>query len=94
MPTNEYAAMLYFRLPNKPLGHGMGFGVTLAVPPKVGDVIRIDQYSIKKLPGDMHKTEWKILEWTHELNLDGNLEPGHEKENPVGWLAVVVHPAD
>jgi hypothetical protein len=75
--------------------YGMGFGVTLAVPPKVGDTIKVDQYSIKKIPQeDLHRSNWKIVEWGHELNLDGNLEPGHKKENPEGWLWVVVHPVD
>jgi hypothetical protein len=89
-----YPAIVYFTKPGEEISYGMGFGVTLAVPPKEGDYIRVDRYSIKKLrPSDLHETFWKIVEWSHELNLDANLEPGHEKENPAGSLHVVVHPA-
>ena len=81
---------LFFTAANKQPGYGMGFVVRFALPPRVGDALEVDQYSIKSVPQEeLHVCRWKIVEIRHELNL--NTES--EKDVPISTLWGVAHNA-
>jgi hypothetical protein len=80
---------LFFTAPNKPPGYGQGFVVRFALPPRVGDNLQVDQYSIKRVPQEeLHVCKWKIVEVRHELNLSTE----NERDVPLSALRVVAHP--
>jgi hypothetical protein len=80
---------LFFTAPSKPPEYGQGFVVRFAVPPRPGDTLEVDQYSIKSVrQEDLHVCRWRIVEVRHELNL--NTE--NEGDVPASTLWVVAHP--
>ncbi len=80
---------LFFTAPNKPPGYGHGFVVRFAVPPKVGDILNVDQYSIKQVPQEeLHVCTWRIVDVQHDISLHTE----DEKEVPASGLRVTVHP--
>ncbi len=86
-------ATVYFTLPGAELGFGQGHVVRFAVPPRIGDTLRVDQYSIRSLPHEeLHHCEWKVVAIEHDLNLDQDLAEANDEDMPLATLRVVVHP--
>jgi len=80
---------LFFTAPNKPAGYGHGFVVRFAVPPRVGDIVQVDQYSIKSVPQEeLHVCVWRVVDVRHDITLD----TGDENKDPLSSLRVTVHP--
>jgi hypothetical protein len=83
-------ATVHFTRPKAKAGYGMGFVVRFSVPPRVGDSLTVDQYSIRKIPQEeLHQCYWKVVAVEHDLNLDETLAEG---DHPLATLRVVVHP--
>jgi hypothetical protein len=80
---------LHFAYPKKRPDYAQGFVVLFAVQPKVGDIIEIDQNSIRKLEHeDMHCCTWKVVDVRHALGL----EPDREESLPMSSIEVTAHP--
>ena len=87
--SNPVQATVMFTAPNKPLGYGHGFVVRFAVPPKVGDIVEVDQYSIRSIPmEELHQPTWRVVDVHHDLSL--RAEEG--EDCPVASLRVTLHP--
>ena len=94
-PTESVAGnvlvKLFFTDVGTPLGYGQAFVVRFAVPPKVGDLLEIDQYSVKAIPQEeLHCTEWCVVDVRHTLQFDCRDE--REPEHPLVTLSATVHP--
>lgn len=80
---------LRFTHPKKRPDFSQGFVVHFAVQPKVGEVIEIDQYSIRKLKHeDMCCCYWKVDDVFHQLSL----EPEDDENFIASSLVVTVRP--
>jgi hypothetical protein len=89
LPSYPVLATVHFTKPRKPIGYGIGFVVLFAVPPKVGEKLTVDQYSIRKIPQEeLHQCYWKVVEVEHNLNL----AEFPDEEFPLANLSVTVHP--
>lgn len=86
---NSVLATLFFTRPDKPLDYGHGFVVRFAVAPKVGDMLTVDQYSIRRIPAEaLHQCDWEVVRVEHELSLG----PPDVDDHPLAILRVTVHP--
>jgi len=91
--SNSTLATVYFTKSDKPTGYGHGFVVRFAVPPRNGDLLTVDQYSIRQIPNeDLHQTEWKVVQVRHAVNLDPDVATQDGAECPLATLEVTVHP--
>jgi hypothetical protein len=90
--ANSVMATLFFTQLGKNSEYGHGFVVRFAVAPKVGDILSVDQYSIRKIPNEeLHKCNWQVVEVRHDINLD---DPDQDdKDPPLATLWVTVYPA-
>ena len=68
---------------------GQAFVIRFAVAPKVGDVIQVDENSVRGLTDeDLHVTEWTVVDVRHQISLDiAQTDALH-----VAGLIVVVNP--
>jgi hypothetical protein len=66
------------------------FSTHFAVAPKVGDVVEVDEYTIRKLTNtELRKPLWKVWDVRHFLSLEGVPQGGA----PVARFVVCVSPA-
>lgn len=89
--SNSVLVTLFFAKSNASPEARQGFVVRFAVPPRVGDPVSVDQYSIRQLRDEqLHETEWVVADVRHELSLN---VPGEGGPDPLAALCVTVHPA-
>ena len=88
---NSVVATVYFTKPHSQTGYG--FAVRFSVPPKIGDHIAVDQYSIRQIPNeDLHVCDWTVAQVKHEINLDFEIAKRNGEQSPLATLWVKVHP--
>jgi len=89
---NSVLVTLFFGKPDEASNYGAGFVVRFAVPPCVGDLLDIEQNSIKKLPHeDLHHCYWEIVHVAHDLILEYD-EDLEGPAIPVATLKAIAHP--
>jgi hypothetical protein len=87
-------ATLDFTKPGKEPSFSEGFVVRFQVAPKVGDLLRVEHQSIRRLKREeLHQSGWVVVDVHHDLNLDDELAFQNEEQYPTASLVVTVHPA-